>query len=802
VTDGIASGLWPRCDHGISDLNTKMDLNMIRLLSSIVLLFALVAPSFGAAQFQQGFFSVGDSNVSVNEPGNAFEFSLPNSVGAGNLLVLKITYPDGNTVSTISDTVNGSWSTTAAVTTRGGTGNNDTSVFLFPNSGSGVLTITINFNSTVQPAIFTLMEWSGIATSSPNNGTTSNPTVTGPTLSCGSFTPTNNNANGGNLILAFFDFANGASASGNPTSWSAGTSFTLMDADIGWGTNHGGLPKASEYFVQTTSAAINPGMTSTGDSVDRFNCVAIALALASAGTQGNGLRVNKFIEQFNISQNTTTWKLQFPTTGNLRVWASTADIGVTSIVDSEGNIWTNASPTSGVPPVWYWPGASANSNLTLTVTLSAAVNAQVHAALYDISGAAASPLGATSYVGATNVSGLTSIGNQPDITPQSSNSLIIALIGDGQGPVTAVTSPTGALSNILDYTGNSDGSNYSSGDGWALLHNTSTSSQNWTWTITSQPSNSVSSFAVEFRSAPGTISHDFNGDGKSDIVWRDTSGDVAIWLMNGAQVLQAGGVGTAPAAVWSIVGQRDFNGNGMADLLWRDTSGDVAIWFMNGTQVTQSAGVGNVPTVWSVVGTGDFNGDGIGDILWQDTSGDVAIWLMNGAQITQVAGVGNAPPSVWKIVGTGDFNGDGKRDILWQDSSGDVAIWFMNGTQVAQAAGVGNAPPSVWKIVGTGDFNGDGKSDILWQDTSGNVAIWLMDGSQITQSTGVGSAPLSVWSIVETGDFNGDGNSDILWQDKSGDIAIWFMNGAQVAQAVGVGNIPSTVWSIQNANAD
>jgi hypothetical protein len=56
-------------------------------------------------------------------------------------------------------------------------------------------------------------------------------------------------------------------------------------------------------------------------------------------------------------------------------------------------------------------------------------------------------------------------------------------------------------------------------------------------------------------------------------------------------------VGTAPVAMWSIVGQRDFNGNGEADLLWRDTSGDAAIWFMNGTQVTQASGVGNASTV-------------------------------------------------------------------------------------------------------------------------------------------------------------------------------------------------------------
>ncbi len=296
-----------------------------------------------------------------------------------------------------------------------------------------------------------------------------------------------------------------------------------------------------------------------------------------------------------------------------------------------------------------------------------------------------------------------------------------------------------------------------------------------------------------------TNTHDFNGDGKSDIVWRDTSGNAAVWLMNGAQVMQSGGVGAAPT-VWTIVGQRDFNGDGKYDWLWRDTSGNVAMWFLNGVQVTGSAGFANVPGVWSIAGTADFNGDGKGDILWQNTTtGDVAIWLMNGAHVTQAAGVGNAPPAVWKIVGTGDFNGDGKADILWQDTSGNVAIWFMNGAQLKGSAGVGNA--AGWSVVGTGDFDGNGKSDILWRNgSSGNVAVWLMNGAQVTQAAGVGFAPPS-WSIVETGDFNGDGKSDLLWQDTSGNVAMWFMNGVQVAQSAGVGTVP-TVWSILGANAD
>jgi len=100
---------------------------------------------------------------------------------------------------------------------------------------------------------------------------------------------------------------------------------------------------------------------------------------------------------------------------------------------------------------------------------------------------------------------------------------------------------------------------------------------------TTTPCNSATGVSA---SSKLTDTHDFNADGKSDIALRDTGGNAAMWLMNGAQVLQAGGVGTADPNVWTIVGQRDFNGDGKADWLWRDTSGNVAMWFLNGVQAS------------------------------------------------------------------------------------------------------------------------------------------------------------------------------------------------------------------------
>ena len=287
--------------------------------------------------------------------------------------------------------------------------------------------------------------------------------------------------------------------------------------------------------------------------------------------------------------------------------------------------------------------------------------------------------------------------------------------------------------------------------------------------------------------------HDFNGDGKSDILWRNSDGTVGMWLMNGTQ-FSASSFGVLDLG-WTIVGQRDFNGDGKGDILWRNADGTVGMWLMNGTQFTPSS-FGAIPTSWTVVGTGDFNGDGKGDILWVNTNGDVAIWFMNGTTILPSSGIIANVPTNWSVAGTGDFNGDGKWDILWRATDGTVGMWLMNGTQFT-ASSFGVLPPS-WSVVGTGDFNGDGKSDILWRNSDGTVGMWLMNGTQFTPSS-FGILPTS-WTIVGTGDFNGDGKTDILWRNADGTVGMWLMNGTQFTPS-SFGVLP-TSWTIQGANAD
>jgi hypothetical protein len=297
-----------------------------------------------------------------------------------------------------------------------------------------------------------------------------------------------------------------------------------------------------------------------------------------------------------------------------------------------------------------------------------------------------------------------------------------------------------------------------------------------------------------------------------DILWRDTDGTVAIWLLDSGAAYLAN-----PGLDWTIQGTGDFNGDGKRDILWRDTDGTVAIWFMNGGTIVSRAFPAPTPGVppgldWTIRGVGDFNGDGKSDILFRNTDGTVAIWFMNGGTIVSQAFPAPTPGVPlgldWTIQRAGDFNGDGKSDILFRNSDGTVAIWFMNGgTIVSQAfpTPTPGVPPGLdWAIQGAGDFNGDGKTDILFRDTDGTVAIWFMNGgtivSQAFPTPTPGVPPGLDWTIQGAGDFNGDGKTDILFRDTDGTVAIWFMNGGTILNQDFLG-APGLDWTINGVGA-
>jgi len=307
--------------------------------------------------------------------------------------------------------------------------------------------------------------------------------------------------------------------------------------------------------------------------------------------------------------------------------------------------------------------------------------------------------------------------------------------------------------------------------------------------------------------------NDFNGDGKSDILWRNTDpvpNLIHQYQMNGAAITDAAQVGVVAPNV-DYLGSGDFNGDDKADTLWYNTAtGHVLMQYMDGFTVSGGGGVAVISPAsqWSVVDTrGDFDGDGHSDILWREAvTGEVNAWLMNGTAIQSSGAIAYVPDANWGIEGTGDFDGDGRSDILWyNNNTGEVHMYFMNGTAIAGSGPVSVVPSSSgWSIVGIGDFDGDAKSDILWYNdhgpSTGDLFLYRMDGTTI-QGIGsgfIGNVPTSLgWSVSDVGDYNGDGKSDILWRNSLTDGVVQYqMDGTTVTNAQWVVGSVGFQWEI------
>jgi hypothetical protein len=90
-------------------------------------------------------------------------------------------------------------------------------------------------------------------------------------------------------------------------------------------------------------------------------------------------------------------------------------------------------------------------------------------------------------------------------------------------------------------------------------------------------------------------SGDFDGDGKSDLLFQNTYGWVAIWEMDGTNVIGGGALDYNPGTSWQVKSGGDFNGDGKSDILLQHTDSWATIWEMDGTTVTGGGVVGPNP---------------------------------------------------------------------------------------------------------------------------------------------------------------------------------------------------------------
>jgi hypothetical protein len=234
----------------------------------------------------------------------------------------------------------------------------------------------------------------------------------------------------------------------------------------------------------------------------------------------------------------------------------------------------------------------------------------------------------------------------------------------------------------------------------------------------------------------------------------------------------------------------DFNGDTLADLVWQNSSGTSAAWLMNGTDFLKAALFRNAGSN-KIVAAGDFNRDGQTDLVLQTETRKIALWLMNGTNFVSGVYLRNGTPAGagWNVAGAADFNQDGYIDLLFQNDDGRTAVWYLAGTTFIQAVQLrdGVSAGAGWRVVGTADLNDDGYPDVLWQHTDGRVAVWnLVNGNFVNGTTlkTVGAG----WKLIALTDLNRDSRMDFVWQNGVGKVAVWFMDGSTFLSSAFVRN--------------
>ena len=234
----------------------------------------------------------------------------------------------------------------------------------------------------------------------------------------------------------------------------------------------------------------------------------------------------------------------------------------------------------------------------------------------------------------------------------------------------------------------------------------------------------------------------------------------------------------------------DFNSDGFADLIFQDSSGSIAGWMMKG-ETLERASLLNPSAVsdvrYKIAGSGDFNQDGAEDLLFQHDDGSMAVWFLKGLDLVSATQLDPANPGdlAWKIVATGDFNSDGKTDLVFQNTDRSLAVWLMNGTKLDSAALFFPSDPGVgWHVVGTGDFNSDGENDLIFQHEDGTLAVWNLKGTVLVSANlFLPANPGMSWRVRSVADRNQDGKPDLIFQHaETGDLAVWFMDGIRLAE--------------------
>lgn len=183
-----------------------------------------------------------------------------------------------------------------------------------------------------------------------------------------------------------------------------------------------------------------------------------------------------------------------------------------------------------------------------------------------------------------------------------------------------------------------------------------------------------------------TTAADVTGDGIPDVIAADRRNDLYLWPGNTDVDDARHGDGTFAARPRRLTGgweftqtvAADFTGDGRTDLIAKDSSDTLHLWTGNGDGTFSRPRTLTGGWHFTQTTAGDVTGDGIPDLVAVDAGGTLRVWPGEGN------GTFGRPRKLmdgWHATRTraGDFTGDGRTDLVAVDGHGALLLWAGNG---------------------------------------------------------------------------------------------------------------------------
>ncbi|MFE0705406.1 FG-GAP repeat domain-containing protein, partial [Streptomyces sp. NPDC058872] len=236
---------------------------------------------------------------------------------------------------------------------------------------------------------------------------------------------------------------------------------------------------------------------------------------------------------------------------------------------------------------------------------------------------------------------------------------------------------------------------------------------------------------------------------------------------------------TATTGVGASPQLSDFDGDGRSDLIYRGWDGNVYTATTTGQE--GQFGYTDEPAK-DIIPIGNQDGDASGpEVLLLSQSGVLSLYTDATTNGASYAWEGRGWNAYNKVVAPGDVNDDGRADLVARDHDGGLYLYYATGNRSAPFASrvkIGSGWNIYDQLFGIGDNNGDGWADLIGRDTAGDLWFYAGTGDKarpFAARVKIGTGWHIYNQIMSVGDDNGDGNGELIARDMKG--TLWYYTG-------------------------